>query len=204
MNMKKILLIITALLLSASHTFAQKDAKAREVLDNTSQSLLRAGGIRATFGGSTEGTLLLKGECFYLNAGGVQSWFDGKTQWSYVEANEEVNISSPTPEELQGIHPYAFLSLYKNGYNYKYIGAKTRNGKSGYEVVLTPERKQDITAITLFVSREYQPIYIKVEQQQMPANEIFITSCQTNQPLDVAAFRFEPKKFPDAEVIDLR
>ncbi len=202
--MKRILLIITALLLSSPHTFAQKDAKAREVLDNTSQSVLRAGGIRATFGGSTEGTLLLKGECFHLNAGGVQSWFDGKTQWSYVEANEEVNISSPTPEELQGIHPYAILSLYKNGYNYKYIGIKTRNGKSGHEVVLTPEQKRDISAITLFVSREYQPIYIKVEQANMPANEIIITSYQTNQPLDASAFRFDKAKYPDAEVIDLR
>ena len=201
--MRNILLILTALLLSV-HTYAQKDAKAREVLDNTSQTLSRAGGIRATFGGSTEGTLLLKGECFYLEAGGVQSWFDGKTQWSYVEANGEVNITSPTPGELQGIHPYAFLSLYKNGYDYKYIGAKTRNGKSGYEVVLTPERKQDITAITLFVSKDYLPIYIKVEQQDMPAHEIVITSCQTKQPLDDAAFRFDKAKFPDAEVIDLR
>ncbi len=204
MNMKKILLIITALLLSASHTFAQKDAKAREVLDITSQTLLRAGGIRATFGGSTEGTLLLKGDCFYLNAGGVQSWFDGKTQWSYVEANEEVNISSPTPEELQGIHPYAFLSLYKNGYNYQYVGAKTRQGKSGHEVRLTPERKQNISAITLFVSKDYEPIYIKVEQANQPANEIIITSYRTKQPLDEATFRFDSNKFPDVEVIDLR
>ncbi len=203
MKMKKILIILTALLLSAQ-TYAQRDAKARDVLDQTSQAIQRAGGIRATFGGSTEGILLMKGDCFYLDAGGVQSWFDGRTQWSYVEANEEVNITSPTPEELQGIHPYALLSLYKNGYNYQYTGAKTRQGKSGHEVVLTPERKQDISAITLFVSREYQPLYIKVEQTDMPAREIVITSFQAKQPLDDATFRFDAKKYPDAEVIDLR
>lgn len=36
------------------------------------------------------------------------------------------------------------------------------------------------------------------------ANEIIVTSYQTNQPLDNATFKFDKKKFPNAEVIDLR
>lgn len=187
-----------------THVFAQKDRQAREVLDKTATALKEAGGIRATFGGTTTGTLLLKGERFYLNSGGVQSWFDGHTQWSYLESSEEVNISNPTPEELQNINPYALLSLYKQGYDYKYVGAKSRNGKQGYEVILTPEQKQDIASITLFVSQTYQPIYIKVEQENQPANEIIVTSFQTGQSLDDATFRFDKKKFPQAEIIDLR
>ena len=62
---------------------------------------------------------MLKGNRFYLNSGGIQSWFDGTTQWSYLESSEEVNVSNPTPEELQTINPYALLSIYKSGYNYK-------------------------------------------------------------------------------------
>ena len=139
-----------------------------------------------------------------LNSGGIQSWFDGKTQWSYLESSEEVNVSNPTPEELQTINPYALLSIYKNGYNYKYAGTKSCNGKQGFEVILTPENKQDITSITLFVSQTYQPLYIKVEQNNKSANEIIVTSYQTNQPLDNTTFKFDKKKFPNAEVIDLR
>ena len=130
--------------------------------------------------------------------------FDGTTQWSYLESSEEVNVSNPTPEELQTINPYALLSIYKSGYNYKYTGIKSRNGKQGFEVILTPENKQDITSITLFVSQTYQPLYIKVEQSNKSANEIIVTSYQTNQPLDNATFKFDKKKFPNAEVIDLR
>ena len=63
---------------------------------------------------------MLKGNRFYLNSGGIQSWFDGTTQWSYLESSEEVNVSNPTPDELQTINPYALLSIYKSGYNYKY------------------------------------------------------------------------------------
>lgn len=200
---KKIYLLALALSLAVS-VFAQKDKQAREVLDKTAAALKQAEGVRATFGGTAQGTLLLKGDRFYLSSGGIQSWFDGKTQWSYLEDSEEVNVSNPTPEELQTINPYALLSIYKNGYNYKYAGMKSRNGKQGYEVILTPEKKQDITAITLFVSKTYQPIYIKVEQSNKSVNEIMVNSYQTHQPLDNATFTFDKKKFPNAEVIDLR
>lgn len=200
---KKIYLLALALSLAVS-VFAQKDKQAREVLDKTAAALKQAEGVRATFGGTAQGTLLLKGDRFYLSSGGIQSWFDGKTQWSYLEDSEEVNVSHPTPEELQTINPYALLSIYKNGYNYKYAGMKSRNGKQGYEVILTPEKKQDIAAITLFVSKTYQPIYIKVEQSNKSVNEIMVNSYQTHQPLDNATFTFDKKKFPNAEVIDLR
>ena len=202
-KMKRTYLLVLIHFLSVSLS-AQKDKQAREILDKTTNALQQAGGIRATFGGTGNGTLLLKGNQFYLNSGGIQSWFDGKTQWSYLESSEEVNVSNPTPEELQTINPYALLSIYKNGYNYKYAGTKSRNGKQGFEVILTPENKQDITSITLFVSQTYQPLYIKVEQNNKSANEIIVTSYQTNQPLDNATFKFDKKKFPNAEVIDLR
>ena len=202
-KMKRTYLLVLILFLSVSLS-AQKDKQAREILDKTTNALQQAGGIRATFGGTGNGTLLLKGNQFYLNSGGIQSWFDGKTQWSYLESSEEVNVSNPTPEELQTINPYALLSIYKNGYNYKYAGTKSRNGKQGFEVILTPENKQDITSITLFVSQTYQPLYIKVEQNNKSANEIIVTSYQTNQARDNATFKFDKKKFPNAEVIDLR
>ena len=202
-KMKRTYLLVLILFLSVSLS-AQKDKQAREILDKTANALQQAEGIRATFGGTGNGTLLLKGNRFYLNSGGIQSWFDGTTQWSYLESSEEVNVSNPTPEELQTINPYALLSIYKNGYNYKYAGTKSCNGKQGFEVILTPENKQDITSITLFVSQTYQPLYIKVEQNNKSANEIIVTSYQTNQPLDNATFKFDKKKFPNAEVIDLR
>ena len=98
---------------------AQTEKKAEEVLDKTLTELSGANGIRAEFGGTENGFLLLKGEKFYLNNGNIQSWYDGKTQWSYVDDTEEVNISHPTPEELQSINPYFILMLYKTKFNFR-------------------------------------------------------------------------------------
>ena len=75
-KMKRTYLLVLILFLSVSLS-AQKDKQAREILDKTANALQQAGGIRATFGGTGNGTLLLKGNRFYLNSGGIQSWFDG-------------------------------------------------------------------------------------------------------------------------------
>lgn len=200
--MKRIYFII--LLLVPLCIFAQKDTKARQILDRTASALQQADGIRATFEGSNNGTLLMKGEKFFLDCAGISSWFDGKTQWSYVSDNEEVTVSIPTPEELQGINPYALIQSYKNGYNYQYKGKHTQNGIIGHEVKLIPEHEQSLKSITLFVTEKYLPTYIKVEQDNGMADEIIITSCQTNQKLNDNVFVFDKKKYPNAEIIDMR
>ena len=71
-KMKRTYLLVLILFLSVSLS-AQKDKQAREILDKTANALQQAGGIRATFGGTGNGTLLLKGNRFYLNSGGIQS-----------------------------------------------------------------------------------------------------------------------------------
>ena len=79
------------------------------ILDKTAAAFRQAQAVSITFGGTQEGTLLLKGNKFHLNTGDVETWFDGKTQWSYLRQNEEVNVSTPTPEELQSINPQHLL-----------------------------------------------------------------------------------------------
>lgn len=201
--MKRTFLWISLLCL-CMNAWAQKDTKAREILDKTTAMLRQAGGIQVTFEGTSQGTLQLKGDRFHLENGNMQSWFDGKTQWSYLKNSDEVTVSTPAPEELHTLNPYALLSAYKQGYDYRYAGAKSCQGQTGYEVVLTPDQPQELTSVTLFVSKTYQPLYLRVELTGQPAHEVIVTSFRTHQPLDDATFRFDQKKFPNAEVIDLR
>ena len=205
-KMKRTYLLVLILFLSVSLS-AQKDKQAREILDKTANALQQAGGIRATFGGTGNGTLLLKGNRFYLNSGGIQSWFDGKTQWSYVTKNDEVNVSNPTQEELQQINPYTFLYMYQKGFSYKLGATKTYRGKAVWEVVLTArDKKQELEHITLFVTKDtYEPLCILLQQRgQQTRNEITITSYQTKQNYADQVFTFDKKQYPNAEVIDLR
>lgn len=182
---------------------AQTDVKAAEVLDKVLEDL-SDNGIRADFEGSETGFLLLKGEKFYLNNGNVQSWYDGKTQWSYVADTEEVNISHPTLEELQGINPYLILMRYKTDFNYTYKGSQTRNGVKGHEIVLTPKHSEQSEVIRVFISKTYHPLAMKMEQNGQTLSEINVTSYKTDQKLEDGMFRFNKSLFPNAEIIDMR
>lgn len=80
---------------------------------------------------SFDGTVDIKGDKFVLKTPDMITWFDGTTQWSFVERNEEVNVSTPTGEELQATNPALLLRSYKKGFTAKYKGESTApNGKA--------------------------------------------------------------------------
>lgn len=125
MKMKRFTFFILMLAATVHTVFGQREAKAQAILDKTAAAYQKAGGIAITFGGTQQGTLLLKESCFYLDCAGIKSWFDGKTQWSYAQQNDEVTLSTPSPEEIQSVNPYALITSYKTKFNYRYIGSKT-------------------------------------------------------------------------------
>lgn len=201
--MNRIYTLFFLLMLTLSLS-AQQDTKAKNILDKTVEKYNQSKGISVIFGGSQSGKILLKGEKFQLTTQDVTTWFDGQTQWSYLIQNEEVNISTPTPEELRAINPYAWLSLYKQGFNYRYSGVKTREGKQGHEIVLTPQTKQDIQSITLLIGSDYEPIYIGILPTEGQMQEFIVHNYRTQLNLNDNAFRFDKSKYPNAEIIDMR
>ncbi len=201
MNMRY--LTIISLLLAALQCFGQKDAKAREILDAMAAEYDKANGTEIVFDGSVKGTIALKGNKFVLDCEGIKSWFDGETLWSYVVSNEEVNVSSPTAEEIQSINPYAMIGMYRKGFNYSYAGTKSRNGMMCKDIVLKPEKKHDIKEITISVNNKMQPVYVKLENNAGDAQEFTVKEYRTLNLAD-SFFKFDRKKYPDAEVIDLR
>lgn len=196
-------LLLSALILPC---FAQKDAQAKKILDQASNTFAQAGGIKALFNiktGSThsKGTLQLKDNKFVLTTNDVITWFDGRTQWSYLVHSDEVNISNPTAEELQNTNPYTLINLYKRGFNYKYSGMIGNN----FRIILTPEnKKQGITRIELHISKStYLPQRILLEQQHNKT-EITVTNFLKKQNFSKETFQFNKKKYLGAEIIDLR
>lgn len=195
--------ILLIALLSSLTVAAQHDVAARNVLDKVSASYNECKGMKIAFKGTQIGTLWLKGDCFVLDCGGVKSWFDGKTQWSYVSGNEEVNISSPTPEEIQAVNPYALITMYRKGFSYLYMGMKSRNGKRGHEISLIPDNQQDIRMITLSVGEDNIPFYIGVDMRNGHYEEFVLTGYEKIDLVD-EFFHFKSEEYPNAEVIDLR
>ena len=200
--MKKLLLLFTCFFALLTSN-AQDNRIAEKILDKVSVFLSNPEGVRIDFTGSENGYLIMKGEKFYLNNQSIQSWYDGKTQWSYLTDNEEVNISSPTKEEIQAISPYHLLKRYKSDYTYIYIGQSKRKGKLVHEINLT-SKSDIINDIKLIISDDNKPVAILFYRKNKLMSEVNITSLQTDSKIDDKQFRFDKTKYPQVEIIDLR
>lgn len=208
--MKKNLLLFLVSLLTILPVSAQS---AKDLLEKAENAFVSAPGIEAQFslryvnqgGGTQNGKIALKNKKFKLSTEGTTTWFDGKTQWTYVEANDEVNVSEPDDSELEAINPYAFISFYKKGYKLKNGSATTANGHQVYEVDMLAEKKsQDIWQVVLMLDKAtYQPVQIKIRQKNDQWFILNVTSF-TKKSLADSFFSFKKSDAPNAEIIDLR
>ena len=186
---------------------AQDDAT--ELLERAAASIRASEGIKATFtvqvqGVASEGTIYLRGEKFKLETEGVTTWFDGTTQWTLVDDTEEVNISEPTAEELQSINPYAWLSLYKEGYAVRFTSGANEGERS--ILMTTAKSRLDMQSIVLVINeRTLVPVRLTMAGRGgQDVAVIFIHSYDARQHYEDTLFTYPADKYPEVEVVDLR
>lgn len=190
---------------------------AKSILDKANQAYNNAGGITATFTLNTEdsrnkttysqdGTTLLRGNKFKIEVPDGITWFDGKTQWTYAKGGDEVNVSNPTGDELAGISPSVLLNIYKSGFKLNYAGENKDNGKLVYSVDLIPEsKKTDFKKMTINIDKANSLFTsIKVYGKDGITNHLIIKKLQTGSNFTDKTFIFNPKEYPNVEVVDLR
>ena len=208
--------ILTILLsMAAILPMSSQAQTAVQIMDQTAAKLKSSGGIQASFtatqfkgtteGESVNGKIDIMDKCFYMNSPQMSSWFDGQTQWSMIAGSGEVNVATPTDQELQQMNPYHFIDLYKAGYsasvsNYQY------NGKSCHNVRLVAKKKgQDIQEMRIVIDkRTHLPYSIRILQKNGDWFRLRVTGIKTGNKWDQSHFQFSPKDHPNIEVIDLR
>lgn len=186
---------------------AQEDAT--DLLERAAESIRASEGIKATFtvqvqGVASEGTIYLRGEKFKLETEGVTTWFDGTTQWTLVEDTEEVNISEPTAEELQSINPYAWLSLYKEGYAVRFTSGANEGERS--ILMTTAKSRLDMQSIVLVIN-EHTLVPVRLTMAGRGGQDvavIFIHSYDARQHYEDTLFTYPAENYPEVEVVDLR
>ena len=190
---------------------------ARTILDKASEAYNKAGSVTVNFTldakdikakntYSYDGKAYMKGNKFKIEIPDAITWFDGTTQWVYVKDTEEVNISNPSGEELQGISPSALFGIYKKGYNLSYKGERRSGGKVLQQVELTPQKKgADITKILVEIDKTTNIFStITLTDKSGIQNILSIKNYQTGNNIPETTFTFNKKDYPKAEIVDLR
>lgn len=198
--MKRFFLLALCAIISLA-TWAQS---ADQILDNTAR-MLNNGGIRASFtiSGSVNmnGNIQLKGNKFILSTPRTDTWYDGRTEWSYLKANKEVNVSTPTAKQIQNLNPYTYINGYRSAFLARMAGKQGCN----YNINLVPRStRYGVKNVQLIISRNYQPRKIIVTQSNGKRQTITVKSFSSGQKYPDSMFTFNKKRYPKAEIIDLR
>ena len=201
--MKKIILL-SSMILTSFCSVAQNSEQAMKILDKTATVIGRNGGASANFSirgnalGATNGTIAIKGNKFYAHTPEATVWFNGKTQWTYMKATNEVNVTTPNEAKQAQMNPYKFITIYKSGYN---LSMKSQG--SAYHVHMTAQnKKRSIQELYITIGKNHIPSQVKMRQGENWTT-INISNFKAKDQSD-AIFSFKAKDFPKAEIIDLR
>ena len=154
-------------------------------------------------GNTAKGLLVLQGEMFTISTSGMVSWYDGKSQWTYSDQIGEVNVISPTAEEVQQINPFAIVKSFSSSYSSEQV----KSSSAGVTTLrLTANnRKSDISSADVTINdKTLYPTRIVLTMSNRQKVTINIKNVKAGGKLPVSNFRFDVKRYPNVQVIDLR
>ena len=203
MKIQRNILFALAFILSVN-AFSQSSADAKKVLDKAAAVVGRRGGAAANFSitggevGRTSGSIIIKGNKFKAITPESTIWFDGKTQWAYMKSTNEVNVSTPSEAKRLSMNPYAFITMYKNGYH-MFMKA-TAAAYIVHLQAIHPARSMQEFYVT--ISKTFYPQQIKMLQGKKWVTINISSFRAASHPNSY--FRFRHSDAPSAEVVDLR
>ena len=185
-------------------TVAQTPAAA---LDKCAAAINASGGVTANYSitssqGTSKGTIAMQGNKFRISGNDVKCWYDGKTQWSWSPVTSEVNITTPTAEELQMTNPVAAVQHFKAAFNMKKAKAKTANTLA---LKLTPKKKDNIKTLWLYFDTKTS--LLRTARFEMTDKNVYVVQITDykHKSLPASTFTFSKSQVPaGTQVVDLR
>lgn len=202
---KRLFILIVGILGCAC---ALQASEADKLIDRISARLNGSQALKAAFtiaanGQTQQGSILLQGQRFHAETPGMSTWYDGTTQWTLIKQAKEVDITEPTPEELAQVNPFAIINSVKRQYKAQ-MGKDSGKAKT---IILTPKTKASAYSkivITTQAADPSLPAKISVSPRRGAAFTVAISKITVSKPLDAANFRFNSKRYPGFEIVDLR
>lgn len=215
--MKKYLIVgIVSLLIT--QTFGQQDPKAAKILDDMGKKYQTIKSFKAEFtytlespakNGVTEnfkGGITVKGNKFYLDLGNQEVINNGTHQWTIMKdgTNIEVTKSDYTPDD-DDITPTKIYTVYKKGFKYT-VNNEVNDNKAANDVVdLIPEDKsKPVFKIRIVISKKDNSVKSwKIFEKNGNRYTYVVSKFTPNVPVEEKLFVYDPKKFKNAEFVDL-
>lgn len=206
--------MIAAILFSLS-AGAQKDPKAKAILDKVSANFKTLKTVQANYAlvvtnragknaGNKSGKIYLKGAKYLITETSLQIMSDGKNIWRYDSDANEVTTSNAS-DAGDGITPQKlFTNFYDKDFIYKLNGNVKVGGKALAEIEMTPtDKKKNFFKVYLYVDEAQKMIVSsKIYENSGNIYGYSMSALKVNLPLDDKMFVFNKAKYPGVEEIE--
>lgn len=217
--MKQLALMTTLGLMMIFSLSAQKvtDQKAKDVLDAASTKIQTHKTIKIDFtfteneenkteGTSRKGRIMIKGNKYQLRFAGQVIYCDGVTKWTYITDAEEVHITKVKNDDEDLANPSSLLKNYGRKFAARWIKEETQKGKKCEVIDLYPKK----------MNKGYHRVRLNIDKisKQINSTTIYyvnnsshtidIDKYTTNEVIAEDQFKWDKKKYPNVEEIDLR
>jgi outer membrane lipoprotein-sorting protein len=192
----------------------QNDPEAIKILDKFSENALKAPSVSMKFkmittnltdntNDTLEGSVILSKDKYRLDLPDNTVWFNGEISWSYLSAEKEVTITKADKKDntFQS-RPSLIFSMYKKGYKSRLIEERS----DSYIIDLYPEDiKSELLRVRLSIGKSpLNLISLEYKRKDGIINTLHVNEYDLKVKPESDTFIFQPGKFKDVEVIDMR
>lgn len=200
------------------YLFAQTDTKAKAILAEVSKKYRTLNSFKADFSYTIDnpqakvkdtqsGTLLVlsRANKYKVTLKGQELISDGKSQWTYLIADKEVQLSN-VDNSPNTLNPAKIFTIYEKGFKYLYTEDSKVDGRACYVIDLVPtDDKRSFFKIRLKIDKISKLITNALIFDKNGSRYTYaIKSFTPNVNVQESIFTFDSKKYPGVEVVDLR
>nr|WP_199082741.1 outer membrane lipoprotein carrier protein LolA [Pedobacter sp. ASV19] len=197
---------------------AQPEAKAKSILAEVSKKYRSYDVVKAEFvftidnpeakvKESQKGTLYVKANAnkYKMSMDDKDLISDGKSQWSYLKADKEVQVSN-VDNGSDALNPARIFTMYEKGFKSIYTGESKSGGKVYQMVDLAPnDIKKPYFKVRLSIDKIAKQISnVVIFDKNGNKYTYNVKSFVPNVKVPESTFIFDAKKYPGVELVDLR
>lgn len=216
--MKKLFTAAFLVLSSGISVMAQSEVKAKEILAEVSKKYRSYDVIKTEFSYTLEnpeakiketqaGTLFVKSKLnkYKVILKGQELISDGKSQWTYLKADKEVQVSE-VDNSADALNPAKLFTIYEKGFKSLYTNDTKVNGKMVHNIDLSPtDTKRSFFKVKLQIDKLSKQIVNAVIFDKNGNRYTYsIKTFTPNIKVPESTFAFDAKLYPGVELVDLR
>jgi outer membrane lipoprotein carrier protein len=200
-----------------SKGLGKSDPEAKKILDGVSVKFKTYKSVQAKFSlkienssgkaiGTKTGTVLMKDTKYRVSVTGQEIYCDGNNVTTYDKSTNEATITKLDPTANTLTPQKMFTDFYDKDFLYKLNGESKAGTKTLQEIELTPiDKTKPYFKVLVYVDKLAKTISsTKIFEKSGDKYTYAILSMNTQAVIGDDQFTFDIKKYPGAEVVDLR